>query len=105
MVIKGVPRAPHKEGCICVVCKAKRAKLEAPPESEMAVEPEIIIASPPPSPPTEVRLDSLPIATKFELSGQENRVGEMIEGMVVCYNLFINDTMTLSGATMVKPIK
>lgn len=100
------PRASHKEGCMCAVCKAKRVKQEVPaliePEiSEVLVKPEILI----PPPPTEVRLDSLLNATKFMLGGQEHLVKEKVEGMVVCYNLFVNDTMTFGGATMVKPIK
>lgn len=87
------PRAPHKEGCACVVCIAKRAPLA-----------EIEVKISPPPPPTEVRLDSIPISTKFELAGQECLVKERVEGMVVCYNLAISDTATLSGATMVKPV-
>ena len=105
------PRAPHKEGCMCAVCKAKRNKgishqiipeVVAPPiELEIVAPP----PPPPPPPPTEVRLDSLPVGTKFLLGGQECRAGEKVDGVVVCYNLFLNDTMTLGGATKVEPIK
>jgi len=85
---------------MCVVCKSKRGVGEV--IASPSVEPEIIA---PPPPLTEVRLDSVPSATKFVLGGQEHRVGEKFEGMVVCYNLAINDTITLSGSIMVKPIK
>ena len=98
----GKTRAPHKEGCMCVVCKSKRGVGEV--IAPLLVEPEIAIAPPPP-PPTEVRLDSLLSAAKFELEGQKHRVGVKFEGMVVCYNLAINDSATLGGSTMVKPIK
>ena len=119
MPVKGVPRAPHKEGCMCISCKWKREKLEAliepeveapiaepeiVAEPEMAVEPEIV-APPPPPVPTEVKLDSLPPATKFEYKGERHQVNEKIPGMVVCYNLFCNDIVTLGGSTMVKPIE
>ena len=96
----GKTRAPHKEGCMCVVCKSKRGMGEAIVLTP--AEPEIIV---PPPPLTEVRLDSLLSAAKFVLGGQEHRVGQKIEGMVVCYNLAINDTATFGGSTMVKPIK
>ena len=92
----GRTRAAHKDGCMCAVCKGIRAKMEAP------VEPEIIA---PPPPPTEVRLDSVPSAAKFELGGKEYRVGEKFEGMVVCYNLFVNETLTFVGSTKVKPVE
>ena len=105
------PRVPHKEGCMCVVCKTKRAKLEAPlvepeivAELEMVIEPEIV-APPPPPPPVKVRLDSLPVAAKFEYKGEKCQVNDKIEGMVVIYNLFVNDSATLGGSTMVKPIE
>ena len=100
-------RAPHKEGCMCVVCKRKSAGLESQPLVEPEITPEPEIVAPPLSPPlpAKVRLDSLLSTNKFLLGGQEHRVGEKIEGMVVCYNLTINDTATLSGSTMVKLIK
>ena len=95
------PRAPHKEGCMCAMCKSKRGAGEGlvPPPAE----PEII--APPPLPPTEVRLDSLPITAKFELGGQKYQVGERVESMAVICNLVTSQTMTLGGATKVKPIK
>ena len=86
---------------MCVVCKSKRGVGEV--IAPLLVEPEIAVAPPPP-PPTEVRLDSLLSAAKFVLGGQEHRVGQKIEGMIVCYNLAINDTATFGGSTMVKPI-
>ena len=102
MVKKGVPRAPHKEGCLCVICKAKHREVSSPlPELRIILPP-----SPEPAPEKiEARLDSLPNASKFELGGQQHVVKEGVEGMVVCYNLAINDTVTLGGSTMVKPIK
>lgn len=81
-------RGPHKEGCLCAVCKKREAPALAP------VAP----------PPTEVRLDSLPSTTKFMLGGQEYRVGQKFESMVVCYNLILNDNATFGGSTKVKPI-
>ena len=87
------PRGPHKEGCLCVVCKAKRP------------------AGPPPAPAIEepllkvVRLDSLPVKARFIRDRQEHMVKEHVEGMVVCYNLSVQDSMTLGGATVVEPIK
>jgi len=86
------PRAPHKEGCLCGPCKAKRGVGEE--------------ISPPPDEPvlttiTEVRLDSLPSKAKFMLNGQAHMVKEHVEGMVVSYNFAESDTSTLSGSTMV----
>ena len=106
----GKMRAPHKEGCRCAVCKSKRGVVEPMvlPSIEPEV-PEVIVkleeTTPPPlSPPADVRLDSLPSTAKFILGGQEYRVGQKVEGMVVCYNLAINDTVTIGGLTMVRPI-
>ena len=97
-----MPREGHKPDCQCVVCRKMREKAA---RESIAVTPKVAIAVTPPSPPpTEVRLDSLPLAAKFMLGAQECRVGERVESMVVCYNLFINDTMTLGGSTIVKPI-
>ncbi len=93
------PRGPHREGCMCTVCVRKRGKgeVKAPPPVESE-----IIASP--SPPAEVRLDSLRVAAKFELGGQEYRVKERVDDVVACYNLAINESATLGGSTKVKPI-
>lgn len=101
-----MPRSPHKEGCMCAVCRRKRAKVESvlPVEPKIVIEPEIVPPSLPSS-PIEVRLDSLPLATKFIYHGQEHQVNERVEGIVVCYSLFLNDTVTLGGSTLVKPIK
>ena len=96
------PRGVHKEGCLCAVCKQKRGVGEVI-ELEVAVEPEII--TPPLPPPSEVRLDSLRHAAKFMLEGREHRIVEKFEGLVLCYNLFLNDTVTLAGGTKVLPIK
>jgi len=96
------PRVPHKEGCMCAVCGSKRLKLEALVEPEVVIEPEIVA---PPPPPTEVRLDSLPIPDKFMLGGQEHLVRERVEDMVLICNLVTSENMTLGGATMVLPIK
>lgn len=94
------PRGPHKEGCLCAICKAKREAVIPTPQSFITrVERQL----PPPIP--EVRLDSLAVKSRFQLRGEENLVKEKIEGMVVCYNLALRDTTTLGGATMVEPIK
>ena len=108
----GKTRGPHKEGCACVVCKAKRGGVKVVPSSpperpfissqEKGVVTTHIRYQAPPPPP--VRLDSLLNTAKFMLEGREHRVGEKVETMVVCYNLFSNEIVTLSGATMVEPI-
>jgi hypothetical protein len=101
MAKKGVPREPHKEGCACVVCRAKR-------ESATSRLPELVIIAPTPIPPPpsiiEVKLSSLSATNRFRFVGQEHLVREKLEDVVVCYNLFTNDTVTLGGSTMVKPI-
>ena len=101
--MEGKTRAPHKAGCMCVVCKAKRAKLEIP---EVLAEPEIVAPPPLPPPlPARVRLDSLCMAAKFLFGGQKHRVGDKLEGLVVCHNTATNESATLGGSTMVEPIK
>ncbi len=89
------PRGPHKEGCMCAPCKAKRGVGET---ITLPTEPERTPL------PTEVRLDSLASKRRFKLRGEESMVKEHIEGMVVCYNLTLADTMTLGGSTKVEPI-
>jgi len=84
------PRGPHKEGCQCSGCKIKRG-VEVIPVSE----PE----------PIMVRVDSLRAANKFEFEGARWQVNEFVEGMVVCYNFLMNNAMTISGSTMVEPVK
>ena len=91
-------RGPHKEGCLCGVCKRKRTTQEVSPPFQLTT-------IPPPPPPVEVRLDSLRVKARFKIGKQEHLIKEHIEGMVVCYNLFTNDTVTLGGATIVEPIK
>ena len=103
----GKTRAPHKDGCTCVVCKAMRARMEAIKSLNvgMMAPPLVIGRMAPPPPIPEVRLDSLPVTTRFEYKGQKCQVNEKIEGMVVCYNLLFNETSTLGGSTMVKPLE
>ena len=108
----GKTRGPHKEGCACVVCKAKRGGVKVVPSSpperpfissqEKGVVTTHITYQAPLPPP--VRLDSLPNREKFTLDGHAHMVEQRVEDMVVCYNLATNDTVTLGGATMVKPI-
>ena len=101
------PRGPHKEGCMCVVCKPKRGGgvSQGIPRTEThekgLVTTHVTYQAPPPPP---VRLDSLRNKARFRLGGQEHRAGEKIEGMVVVYNLAINESATLGGSTMVEPI-
>ena len=101
----GKLRAPHKEGCMCAVCKAKAAKIIQPPVAN-AMRPLVTRVErilPPDIP--EVRLDTLPSKAKFTYQGREHRVGEKIEGYVVAYNLFSQSIVTLGSATLVKPVK
>ena len=98
------PRAPHKEGCECGVCKSHlKVETVAPPffQGPLVITP----ASPPPPPPTRVRIDSLAPTMQFTSEGVKYQVNEKIEGMIVCYNFLTNATETLGGSTMVEPIK
>ncbi len=97
------PRALHKDGCQCAPCKAKRAK----GISQEIGKPTGLVTTHVrhvPAPPPPVRLDSLLNTARFRLEGHEHRVGQKVEGMVVCYNLFSNETVTLGGTVMVEPI-
>lgn len=75
------PRAAHKDGCLCSVCKSKRSKLEIP---EVVAEP-VVIAPPPP--PVEVRLGTLNTKDLFVLNGLRYRVGEKTSELCVCAQL------------------
>ena len=89
------PRAPHQPGCGCAVCRIKDAAPEILPPTQAEIEDGI----------RPVRLDSLSPTSQFNLDGQKYLAKEGVEGMVVCCNLSTNDTATLGGSTMVKPIK
>lgn len=108
------PRAAHKEGCLCGVCKSKRVKL-AIVEPEVVAEPEIIV----PPPPAKVRLGTLNTRDLFELNGQRYRVGEVTGELSVCALLIFRNngpdpadqswalvkTVSMGKATMVQPVK
>jgi len=107
----GKTRVPHKEGCLCVVCKAKRAKLVA-----TVLAP---VAPPPPPIPTEVSLGTLNTKDLFVLNGLRYRVGEKTPECLVCNQLtfrsngpspaeqcwLVVKTVSLGFSTIVKPIK
>ena len=96
------PRGPHKEGCGCVTCVAKRVKA-APTSAQPPVgfiTTHVTYHEPPPQP---VRLDSLLSTDNFEYRGENYRVGGMAEGLVGCYNLTTSTMESLGGATLVIP--
>lgn len=107
---KGEKRAPHKPECKCVVCQKAREKVTPAP----VVAP--VISEPPPS---EVRLDSLPITALFQLNDQRYRVAIKEPDCIVCHRLSFRSTgplktdnmwrvvgqVTLATFTMVKPIR
>ncbi len=101
------PRGPHKDGCQCVACKGKSVLPSLLTEPVTISEVKGFLTTNKtyhPTPPPPVRLDSLLNTAKFKLGGQLHRVGTKVEGMVVIYNLAVNDTATLAGSTMVEPV-
>lgn len=102
----GVTRKPHKEGCLCAICKVKRAKAEREAVVPVAVAP---------AKPLEVQVGSLGSGAPFELGGVRCRVGDKTENAVVIDKFeFIHDSgktypifkerLTIDRKTMVKPI-
>ncbi|KKK77843.1 hypothetical protein LCGC14_2849510 [marine sediment metagenome] len=47
----------------------------------------------------KLKIDGVTVDNPYEY-----RMGQKVEGMVVCYNLFISATETIGGATLVEPI-